>query len=176
MITTVIHILLQSASLSFHEIATNSTKPFLNEKISSDVIAGASPLSIFQILLALLAPFAVLLISLHLKLGIATTIFVTVLRTIVQLLLLACVFLSIIFNFKSPFLVVSYLLFISFIAAYEVMNRQTRTYTGHYVDSLCAVLIGGGLVGIYGTIIVYNPTPWWNPQIMVSVCVCFTDY
>ena len=168
MITTVIHILLQSASLSFHEVATNSTTT-----TPRDAIAGASPLSIFQILLALLAPFAILLLSIHLKLGIASTIFVTVVRTIVQLLLLACVFLSIIFNFKSPFLVVAYLLFISFIAAYEVMNRQNRTYAGHYVDSLCAVLMGGGLVGVYGTIVVYNPTPWWNPQIMVNRCCTF---
>ena len=163
MITTIIHILLQSGSMSFLDITTNSTA-----SNSHDIISGASPLSIFQIILALLAPFAVLLLSIHLKLGIASTIFVTVLRTIVQLLLLACVFLSIIFGFKSPFLVVAYLIFISFIAAYEVMNRQTRTYSGHYFDSLCAVLMGGGLVGVYGTIVVYNPSPWWYPQIMVS--------
>ena len=103
----------------------------------------------------------------YLRLNMALTIFITVIRTIVQLLLLACVTLSIIFSIQSPILVVAYLLFITFIAAYEVMNRQTRTYVGHYLDSFCAVLMGGGVVGSYGTIVVYNPSPWWNPRIMV---------
>ena len=154
-------------SPSFFQINSNSTLIDIPANQNSDTKYGANPLSILQLLLAFAAPMAIMLFSIHLRLNMALTIFITVIRTIVQLLLLACVTLSIIFSIQSPILVVAYLLFITFIAAYEVMNRQTRTYVGHYLDSFCAVLMGGGVVGSYGTIVVYNPSPWWNPRIMV---------
>jgi ABC-type iron transport system FetAB permease component len=40
-------------------------------------------------------------------------------------------------------------------------------YLGHFFDSLCAVFLGGGLVGAFGAVVVFNPSPWWEPHVFV---------
>ena len=53
------------------------------------------------------------------------------------------------------------------IAAVEATSRQARTYPGHFLDSLAAVILGGGVVGAFGAVVIFNPDPWWKPSIMV---------
>lgn len=60
-----------------------------------------------------------------------------------------------------------YLGLMMLIAALEATSRQVRTYPGHFLDSLCAVLLGGGVIGAFGAVVVFNPMPWWEPHIMV---------
>jgi putative ABC transport system permease protein len=128
---------------------------------------GAAPLSFLQLSLALLAPISIYVISIYLKLDFGHKILISVFRTIVQLLLAGYVLLSFIFSIQSPYIVITYLFVMAMIASLEVMTRQTRTYKGQYFDSLCAILMGGAVMGAYGTVVVFNPKPWWNPQVMV---------
>ena len=124
----------------------------------------------FRLFLALLCPLSIVLLSYHLNLAIARKILISVTRTIVQLLLAGYVLLSFIFSMNSPVYVLVYLGMMMLIAALEATSRQVRTYKGHFFDSLCAVVLGGGCVGAFGAIVVFNPTPWWEPRVMVSTC------
>ena len=92
---------------------------------------------------------------------------VSVSRTIVQLLLAGYVLLSFIFSMNSPVYVLMYLTIMMLIAAVEATSRQIRTYPGHFYDSLWAVFLGGGVIGAFGAIVIFNPDPWWNPHVMV---------
>ena len=92
---------------------------------------------------------------------------VSVSRTIIQLLLAGYVLLSFIFSMNSPVYVLMYLTIMMLIAAVEATSRQVRTYPGHFYDSLWAVVLGGGVIGAFGAIVIFNPDPWWNPHVMV---------
>ena len=120
---------------------------------------GASPLSLAQLALALVAPALILLLSIYLKLELATKIAISVARSGVQLLFAGCILLSYIFAIKSPIFVVGYLLVMALIASFEIISRRTLFYEYQYIDSLAAILLGGGAVGAYSTIVVFNPHP-----------------
>ena len=120
---------------------------------------GASPLSLSQLALALLAPALILLLSIYLKLEFATKIGISVTRSGIQLLFAGCILLSYIFAIKSSILVVGYLFAMALIASFEVISRRTLFYDYQYIDSLVAIILGGGVVGAYSTIVVFNPHP-----------------
>lgn len=124
-------------------------------------------LSIWRLGLALLCPISIVFLSWHLHLDIARKIVVSVSRTIIQLLLAGYVLLSFIFSMNSPVYVLMYLTIMMLIAAVEATSRQVRTYPGHFYDSLWAVVLGGGVIGAFGAIVIFNPDPWWNPHVMV---------
>jgi hypothetical protein len=137
---------------------------------ASESVEGSRQLSLVAMACALLCPILVIFVSYHLKLQIGRQIIISVARTIVQLLLAGFLLLGFIFSLHSPFAVFAYLLLMGLIAALEVTSRQTRTYKGHYLDSLLTVLAGGAGVGIFGTVCVFRPTPWWDPHVMVPTC------
>lgn len=133
-----------------------------------DESTGASAeISIWRLLLALIPPLAVSVISYQLNLQIARKILISIIRTIVQLLLAGYVLLSFIFDMRSPFIVMGYLVLMIFIAALEATARQVRTYPGHFWHSTVAILASGGVMGLYGSVIVYHPSPWWEPHVVV---------
>lgn len=134
--------------------------------ISFPEIQDAS-ISIWRLFLALLCPISIVFLSWHLNLDISRKIVISVLRTIVQLLLAGYVLLSFIFSMNSPVYVLLYLLLMMLIAAVEATSRQIRTYQGHFLDSLIAVFLGGGVIGAFGAIVVFSPDPWWQPNVMV---------
>lgn len=127
---------------------------------------GATELTLIQLFLALCAPIAMIVLSIYLKLDIGYKIFISIMRTIIQLLFAGCILLGFIFSIESQFLVVAYLFIMSMIAAQEVTTRQSRTYSGQYLDSLLSVLMGG-LVSMYGAIVVFKPIPWFNPHVLI---------
>lgn len=147
-----------------HLLLTNGT--VADSSANQSDKPGAQELSLLQLFLALCAPIAMILLSIHLKLDIGYKIVISITRTIVQLLFAGCILLGIIFSIKSPILVVSYLFLMSMIAAQEVTTRQTRTYKGHYLDALISVLMGS-LVSFYGACVVFKPTPFWDPHILI---------
>jgi putative ABC transport system permease protein len=122
---------------------------------------------LWRILAALFCPMAIALLTYMLKLNIAKTIAICIFRTISQLLLAGFVLLGFIFSMKSPIYVVLYLCLMMFIAALEATSRQKYTYAGHYMDSLFAIFLGGGGIGLYGAIVVFGNSPWWDPRILV---------
>lgn len=135
--------------------------------VGEDRAAGAAPLPWYRLVLSSAAPLLVIAISYHLNLGINKTLLVAVVRSAVQLMLAGYVILSFIFSIKSITLSLLYLFCTMIIAAIEVTARQTRTYVGHFRDAVISVMIGGGIVGLYGSTVVFSPTPWWKPDVMI---------
>lgn len=131
---------------------------------TSSLSVGIAP---FRLFLALLCLIIIVAFSFYLKLGIESKIIVCITRSILQLLLAGYVLLGFIFGLRSPYAVVAYLCFMSFIASLEVTARQTRTYNGHFVDSLITVFVSGGIIGAYGSSVVFYSEPWWEPHIMI---------
>ena len=147
-----------------------ASQRFLEElpPILDHTTTGASAeISVWRMFLALIPPLIVIVISYHLKLQITKMIIISISRTILQLLLAGYVLLSFIFDMHSPVVVMAYLLVMMLIAAMEATGRQIRTYPGHFWHSLLAIMASGGLIGIYGAVVVYHPSPWWEPHVMV---------
>ena len=88
-------------------------------------------------------------------------------RTIVQLLLAGYLLLGFIFDLSNPIAVVSYLVMMAFIATIEVTSRTSRVYANQFRDAFISVCASGGLIGAFGSIIVFNPSPWYKPNIVV---------
>ena len=151
---------------NFRLLLTNGTTTTLTTDKPQNGTVSAAELSLMQLFLALCAPMAMIVLSVYLKLDIASKIIISITRTIVQLLFAGFVLLGFIFSITSPFLVVAYLFVMSMIAAQEVTTRQSRTYKGQYFDSLLAVLMGG-LVSCYGALVVFKPNPWYNPHVLI---------
>eukprot|EP01038_Epipyxis_sp_PR26KG_P010274 gene10274-13815_t len=128
--------------------------------------AGAK-ISLPRMGFALAFPCLVILISIRLKLNFEYKLCISVLRTIVQLLLAGYVLLSFIFSLNSPVYVGLYLLFMSLIAAVETNARLIRTYSGHYIDALLSIILGGGLIGSVGALVIFDPNPWYQPQVII---------
>jgi len=134
---------------------------------SSTSSSSSSTITITSLFLALLCPIFVVILSLYLKLNIATKIIVAVVRTIVQLLLAGYLLLGFIFDLSNPIAVVSYLVMMAFIATIEVTSRTSRVYANQFRDAFISVCASGGLIGAFGSIIVFNPSPWYKPNIVV---------
>lgn len=117
--------------------------------------------------LALLAALLSVIMSYHLRINIEKKLLVGLIRCILQLLLLGYVLLNFIFSVNSPVVVAIYLFAMLLIAAVEVTNRQVKTYDGHYIDALIACTLGGGGVGLYAAVVIFHPTPWWNPHVTI---------
>lgn len=128
------------------------------------------PIPTSHLFFALLCPLSTALFAYFMRLDIQKKILIAVLRTVVQLFLAGYVLLGFIFSIQSPWLVLAYLIGMSIIASFEAISRQIRTYNGHYIDSLVSVLAGGCFFGIVCSIVVFDPNPWWNPQVIVPVC------
>ena len=117
--------------------------------------------------IALLCPLFVVLFSWLLQLKIEKKIIVAVLRTMGQLFFAGYILLGFIFSMKNPFLVFGYLLFMSMIAALEATSRQVRTYSGHFLDSLISIIVGGLFFGIVCSVLVFSPDPFWAPEVVI---------
>ena len=126
-----------------------------------------SALPIWRLAMALLAAFSGVALSYHFSLGIEKKLLIGFVRSIVQLLLLGYVLLNLIYSLNSPWIVAFYLLAMISIASIEVANRQKLTYAGQYYDAWLSCFIGGGISGIYASLIVFHPNPWWDPKIFI---------
>jgi putative ABC transport system permease protein len=111
-----------------------------------------------------------LIVSCYLKLDIERKIFVGIIRSSAQLLFLGYFLLNILFSLRSLPLIFLYLFIMIALAALESVSRQQRTYEKHYWDAFRGCLLGGGTVGLYGTFVIFSPTPWWSPKVMIPTC------
>lgn len=133
----------------------------------NDEHRAADFISPIRLVLSTLGPWILLYLSYNLQLKLEKKLIVGLLRSSLQLLFLGSVLLHFIFSFRSPLLVLCYLLFMIFIASLEAVGRQQKTYDKHFQDSFIACLFGGGFVALYGSLAVFSPIPWWNPQVLV---------
>lgn len=139
----------------------DSTSP-LDESAS-----GAAPIGPSRLVLTLLGPVALIFVSRYLNLQLERALIIGTIRSSVQLLFLGYVLLNIIFSLNSVPVVFTYLSVMILIAALEATGRQVRSYKGQYWDSLAACALGGGVVGLYGSVVIFHPHPWWSPAVLI---------
>jgi len=138
--------------------AVNFSTSFVT--VRDKMSASEETLEPWRLGLALAAALTSVVLSYRFQLGIEKELLIALGRVIVQLLLLGYVLLNFIFSMNSPIVVALYVILMLLIAAIEVTNRQTRSYAGHYFDSVFACSIGGAILGIYANIVVFHPNPW----------------
>lgn len=131
------------------------------------VTYGAPPIGTWRLLLSTLGPVCLLLLSAYYKVDLEKKILLGLVRSTIQLLFLGHVLLHVIFTMTSLPLILLYLLAMIAIAALESIGRQGRTYHGHYRDAFLACFFSGGGVGLYASIIVFHPNPWWKPEVLI---------
>ena len=136
--------------------------------MDSDVaVVGARPLTFPEILFAMAGPFLIVCVSAWFTLGIEYQLLKGIVRSATQLFLAGFVLLSFIFSQNSPLVTFGYLSMMALIASVEVTARQIRTYSSHFRDAFITIVFSGGLVGLYGSLIVFVPEPWYNSKIVV---------
>ena len=108
-------------------------------------------------------------LSLLLGLGIARSLLIAALRTVVQLLLVGMV-LKTVFALKSPWLIGAVVLFMGVSAAIEINARQQRRLRGAWsfgigagTATLAAVLAASLGVSLLGA------QPWWEPHVVIPM-------
>lgn len=127
----------------------------------------ATPIESWRLAMTLLGPVIFLAFSYYLELGLNKKLILAIVRSSIQLLFLGYVLLNYIFSLKSIPIIFLYLFCMILIAALELTGRQVRTYKGHYWDALLGCLCGGGVVGLYANIVIFHPTPWYKPEVMI---------
>lgn len=108
------------------------------------------------------------MVSIVLRLGITGNLFIASSRCVLQLGVIGLV-LRHIFQIRSPLFVLSWLVFMLFMAAMEATRRSRRRYPGIFQDSvltmLATALISGGLV----TQMIIRVEPWYDPQYVIPI-------
>eukprot|EP01031_Cornospumella_fuschlensis_P025627 gene25627-30949_t len=136
-----------------------------DEKFDSS--SSATPIEPWRLAMTLLGPAVFLGFSYYLELGLNKKLILAIVRSSVQLLFLGYVLLNYIFSLQSIPIIFLYLFCMILIAALELTGRQVRTYKGHFTDALLGCLCGGGLVGLYANLVIFHPTPWYKPEVMI---------
>ena len=139
----------------------------LTEMDSDVAVVGARPLTFPEILFAMAGPFLIVCVRAWFTLGIEYQLLKGIVRSATQLFLAGFVLLSFIFSQNSPLVTFGYLSMMALIASVEVTARQIRTYSSHFRDAFITIVFSGGLVGLYGSLIVFVPEPWYNSKIVV---------
>ena len=129
--------------------------------------SSVKPIPGWRLILSAVGPLTLLAISYYLALGLEKKIIQGLVRSSLQLMFLGYILLGFIFSFKSPIIVFAYLTVMILIAALEATSRQVRTYDGHYTTCLCSCFLGGGITGIYASLVVFHPSPWWTAKVMI---------
>ena len=109
------------------------------------------------------------LFSLSLRLGLARTLLVASLRTVVQLLLIGLV-LQWIFQQQQPLVVLATAVFMTIIAGLSARSRLSHVYPMLWIDTCLAMWLSSWLVTLYGLAFVLNGIePWYRPQYAVPL-------
>lgn len=127
-------------------------------------------LSPVDLSMAALLVIALALLSLVLKLGLASRIVIAAIRTVIQLLLIGLV-LKALFAQVSLLLVSLLSIFMLLVAGREVMARQQRRFGGLWGYGLgtLSMFVSSFTLTVYALIVVVGTEPWYTPQYAVPL-------
>ena len=127
-------------------------------------------LSPFDLAMAALLILILALISLFLKLNLASRIVIAAIRTVVQLLLIGLV-LKVLFAQVNLLFVAVLSLFMLLIAGREVMARQQRRFGGLWGYGLgtLSMFISSFTLTVYALIVIVGTEPWYTPQYAIPL-------
>ena len=127
-------------------------------------------LSPFDLAMAALLILILALISLFLKLNLASRIVIAAIRTVVQLLLIGLV-LKVLFAQVNLLFVAVLSLSMLLIAGREIMARQQRRFGGLWGYGLgtLSMFISSFTLTVYALIVVVGTEPWYTPQYAIPL-------
>ncbi len=127
-------------------------------------------LSAFDLSLAALLIGALALISVRMRLNIATQLIVAAARTTVQLLLVGLI-LKFLFDRASPVLMVIISIVMLAIAGREVMRRQKRRLAGWwgYGVGSVSMFLSSFLITVLALAVIINTDPWYQPRYAIPL-------
>jgi len=127
-------------------------------------------LSPFDLSMAAVLVVVLAFISLILKLGIARSIVIAAIRTVVQLLLIGLV-LKTLFAYVDLLWVTLLSIFMLLLAGREVMARQQRRFGGLWGYGLgtLSMFISSFTLTVYALIVIVGTDPWYTPQYAIPL-------
>lgn len=127
-------------------------------------------LSPFDLSMAAVLVVVLAFISLILKLGIASSIIIAAIRTVVQLLLIGLV-LKTLFAYVDLLWVALLSIFMLLLAGREVMARQQRRFGGLWGYGLgtLSMFISSFTLTVYALIVIVGTDPWYTPQYAIPL-------
>ena len=127
-------------------------------------------LSPFDLSMAAVLVVVLAVISLILKLGIAKSIVIAAIRTVVQLLLIGLV-LKTLFAYVDLLWVALLSIFMLLLAGREVMARQQRRFGGLWGYGLgtLSMFISSFTLTVYALIVIVGTDPWYTPQYAIPL-------
>jgi len=131
------------------------------------VDSRAPNLQLWQLGIAMACPLAVIAISYWYDLKMERKMFISVIRTIVQLFAAGYFIIEFIFKANYFWVVLIYLLIMVLIAAIEATGRQTKTYNRHFQHALISIMVGGLGTSIFGALFIFCPNPLWDPRVVI---------
>lgn len=127
-------------------------------------------LSPFDLSMAAVLVLVLALVSLILKLGLASSIAIAAIRTVVQLLLIGLV-LKALFAYVDLLWVTLLSIFMLLLAGREVMARQQRRFGGLWGYGLgtLSMFISSFTLTVYALIVIVGTDPWYTPQYSIPL-------
>ncbi len=127
-------------------------------------------LSAFDLSIAALLILALAGLSFVLKLGLANSLFIAAIRTVVQLLLIGLV-LKELFAHVNLLLISILSLVMLLIAGREVMARQQRRFGGLWGYGLgtLSMFVSSFTLTVYALVVVIGTEPWYTPQYAIPL-------
>ncbi|MGP5495374.1 ABC transporter permease [Psychrobacter celer] len=110
----------------------------------------------------------VLMVSWRLRLHLTKTLFMAVLRTVVQLSFIGLI-LAWVFAREQWYEVLSILTIMTLIAGSAAKNRVKRRYKGLFIDTLLAVSVSAVLVTAIAILVILEVQPWYTPQFVIPI-------
>ncbi len=108
------------------------------------------------------------LISIGLRLGITKSLFLAATRCVLQLGAIGLI-LKKIFQIRSPYLVLAWLIIMLFFAAKEAVRRSKNKYKGISQDAFLTMSVSSLISGVLVTQIVIKISPWYDPQYLIPI-------
>lgn len=136
---------------------------------STSGIPGVDYISGLSVFLAMLPILSTIMVSHFMKLNLRSRVFVSVFRNFVQLSALSFI-LRPIFTLQKPILVISYMMVLTVMAAFESSRRTKYVIKSQFTTTLVSLLSNVILTTLYAFSIVIKPTPFYNPQCVIPVC------
>ena len=148
--------------------AINAANRIISSTASVSTTNDAVAVSISAVLLSMLPLISTIIVSHRMKLKLHSRIFVSAFRNFLQLSTLS-VILRPIFTLQNPTLILSYMLFMTILAAWESSRRTKYHIQGQFKTVLFSLLTNIILTTSYAFNIVIKPKPIYNPQVLIPV-------
>ncbi|UTO05502.1 iron export ABC transporter permease subunit FetB [Moraxella sp. FZLJ2107] len=125
-------------------------------------------LTFIDVLISASLVLVAIIVSWWLKLGLARTLIVASIRTIVQLSLIGLI-LAWVFARESMVEVLTILSLMTIIAAISAKNRVKKPYQGLFIDTLIALGVATFAVTLVAMLLILQVSPWYAPQYIIPI-------